>query len=547
MAIQLGSAAGIVTLDTSGVATGVQSAIGNIDTLKTNLQGIGGSMMAVGGMMSAAITLPVSLATKSAISDAEDMQNAMGKNKTVFGDNAGAVVDWAKTVTDQFGLSKQEAINGADTFGQMFNTMGVGINTSEQMSTKLVGLASDMAAFKGVDPTEMLNELQAGLVGRGMDLKKFGIDLSATKVNAEALALGFKPVNGVFTDAQLVQARYAIILQDTDKIQGYYASHTGDASEAQNNLNKAWTDALGTVGTDLLPIFVKLVQVLTSILEKFQTLPGWVRGAIEIFIGLVAVIGPILVVFGSLAMFIVSIMSLVTALGPVFGAVGTAIGALGGIFTETIIPAIMGIGDAIFGTAIPAFIALAASTIEIWGPILLIIGAVALLYWAFKTNFMGITTTVQQLWSIIKYYFSMIVNYIGGIINQAGSWGYNLIMGMVNGIKSAVGSLVAAAKNAADSAMNAIKNALGIHSPSTVMFQIGMNTGLGFLQGLEQSMNANAIAGSMMRPMQNVSTSSQMFAVNVAGGLQMHQVRSAISQNNEQILQTMVQMLRGAG
>ena len=118
MAITLGSASGIVSLDTSGVASGVQSAIGNLGSLTDNLQKVGGMMTGIGVGMSAAITVPVTLAVKSAIEDAEDLQDTMGKTKTVFGDNAGGIEDWANTAAGSFGLSKQAAEDGADTFQQ---------------------------------------------------------------------------------------------------------------------------------------------------------------------------------------------------------------------------------------------------------------------------------------------------------------------------------------------------------------------------------------------------------------------------------------------
>ena len=598
MAIQLGSAAGIVTIDASGVQSGVATATTSLNSLMGVADRVGSMMNTVGIGMSAAITVPFTLATTSAISDATDLQSSLQQTKSVFGDNAQAIIDWANTATTQFGLTEQAAISGADVFGTMFTTMGIGGQTAVDMSTKLTGLASDMAAFKGVDPTEMLNDLQSGLVGRGQALAHFGIDLRSTTVDAEAMKLGFTKVNGTFTDAQLVQARYALIMAQTTTEQGYFASHTGDAVEAQTELNAQWTKALTTLGTDLLPIFTKLVQFLTWIVEGFQKLPQWVQVGIFIFIGLVAAIGPLLIAFAGLISFIGGIVGIATALGTLGITAASAAAGLGLVVT-------------IVGTTIGALLGLL-------GSILLLAAGPALLYWAFSTNFMGISTTAQQLWAIIKYAFAngwnevsqgasnglsllrdefatystdisihtrattesltgfllekwtyfttefmsifekwrsillekwaYLVYSLQRIFNiDWGQLGINMIMGIVNGIESAVGNLVAAATTAAQAAMNAIKSSLGIHSPSTVMFQIGMNTGLGFMQGLTQSMNANAIAQTVTRPVQNSTSSKQNITIQLGGGLKINEANALLSAQSQQLMQELAGIMVGGG
>lgn len=66
------------------------------------------------------------------------------------------------------------------------------------------------------------------------------------------------------------------------------------------------------------------------------------------------------------------------------------------------------------------------------------------------------------------------------------SIGKNLLDGIINGISGAVGSLIKAAKNAATSALNAIKNKLGIHSPSRVFEnEVGKMIPPGLAKGIE--------------------------------------------------------------
>lgn len=79
-----------------------------------------------------------------------------------------------------------------------------------------------------------------------------------------------------------------------------------------------------------------------------------------------------------------------------------------------------------------------------------------------------------------------------------GSIGSNIISGIANGIAGAVGGLVNAAINAAKSAFNAAKEALGIHSPSTLFRdEIGKNMALGMGIGFERNVPTDDMETSL--------------------------------------------------
>ena len=86
----------------------------------------------------------------------------------------------------------------------------------------------------------------------------------------------------------------------------------------------------------------------------------------------------------------------------------------------------------------------------------------------------------------------------------------DFIDGLVNGIKNGTGLVIDAIKALGTSAMNALKNLLGIHSPSKVMMEFGVQTGAGFSQGIEaQSPVVEASAGGLAKAaMEGVSSPS---------------------------------------
>lgn len=75
---------------------------------------------------------------------------------------------------------------------------------------------------------------------------------------------------------------------------------------------------------------------------------------------------------------------------------------------------------------------------------------------------------------------------LNGLKGDATKAGADLGSGLVAGIRSMIGQAAAAAQNLAQSALNAVKNAMGIHSPSTVMAEVGRWTVKGLIQGLTE-------------------------------------------------------------
>lgn len=67
------------------------------------------------------------------------------------------------------------------------------------------------------------------------------------------------------------------------------------------------------------------------------------------------------------------------------------------------------------------------------------------------------------------------------------SIGKNIVQGLINGIGSMVGAVGKAIGKIADKVKGGIKGALGIHSPSRVMFEYGGYTGEGFANGISST------------------------------------------------------------
>lgn len=118
----------------------------------------------------------------------------------------------------------------------------------------------------------------------------------------------------------------------------------------------------------------------------------------------------------------------------------------------------------------------------------------------------GIINAIKQMPSKLQ---ALADQGVRGIISkfQSINWGeigMNVVRGIANGIRSAISWVVDAAKDAAVAALNAAKDFLGIHSPSTLMRdQVGKYISLGMAAGIDDY--SDSAVHSMESMAQNVS------------------------------------------
>lgn len=63
-------------------------------------------------------------------------------------------------------MSKREALEAANTFGDMFTKLGYTSDAAAVRSEDFVRMAGDFASFKNLDPSDVLLKLRSGLRAR---------------------------------------------------------------------------------------------------------------------------------------------------------------------------------------------------------------------------------------------------------------------------------------------------------------------------------------------------------------------------------------------
>lgn len=198
---------------------------------------------------------------------ASNLAEQTAKSRQVFRGFSGDVEAWAKTTSEGFGIARDQALEAAGTFGNLFRTVHLAPAEISQMSRSLVELAADLASFNNTDPDDALLALRSGLVGEAEPLRRYGARLSEARVQQEALrATGKKTAKGL-TEQEKALARYRIILEDTKTAHGDFARTQDGFANKTRKLSAAFRDLKGEIGTGLLPALTAVVDITAKAIK----------------------------------------------------------------------------------------------------------------------------------------------------------------------------------------------------------------------------------------------------------------------------------------
>ena len=198
-------------------------------------------------------------------SDLEEVQNVVDVS---FGSMADEVEAFANAAVRSYGMSALTAKKMASTFMAMSNGMDIAQEAGKNMSLQLTALAGDMASFYNVGQDIAQTALTSIFTGETESLKKFGIVLTETNLEAFALSQGIKKSYQAMSQAEKVALRYNYVLNATKNAQGDFARTSGSWANQIRLLKEQWTQFLGILGSGLIKILTPMVKALNQMLAS---------------------------------------------------------------------------------------------------------------------------------------------------------------------------------------------------------------------------------------------------------------------------------------
>lgn len=220
------------------------------------------------GVGFALIIRQLGLLSKQAINMASDLEEVQNVVDVSFGSMADQVEAFANTAVRSYGMSALTAKQMASTFMAMSNGMGIAQEAGKNMSLQLTALAGDMASFYNVEQNIAQTALNSVFTGETESLKKFGIVLTETNLQAFALSQGITKSYQSMSQAEKVALRYNYVLNATKNAQGDFARTSGSWANQIRILKEQWTQFLGILGKGLIQIVTPMVKALNQMLAS---------------------------------------------------------------------------------------------------------------------------------------------------------------------------------------------------------------------------------------------------------------------------------------
>jgi hypothetical protein len=301
MATEVGKLYYDLSIDDGKLQSGLSSADSKLQGFGSKLDSFGDKAMNIGKKMSIGVTLPiVALATygAKAFSDLNEAGNAV---TVVFGDASDKLTEFAKNASTQVGLSKRAFLEAATPMGAALQNVGYSADDAAAKSIELTKRAADMASVFNTDVSEALTAINSGLRGETEPIKRFGISLDDASVKAYAVSKGIIKAGDEMTQSQKVQVRYALLMEQSSKVQGDFINTSDGIANSQRILKAQTEDTAAKFGQNLAPAVQKLQAEGLKLLERFNALtPAQQEMAIK-GLALLAVVGPLTTAIGGLA------------------------------------------------------------------------------------------------------------------------------------------------------------------------------------------------------------------------------------------------------
>lgn len=205
---------------------------------------------------------------KSAVGAFSELEDSTAAAGVVFGDNMKQIIDQSKTAASTMGLTQQQVINAANTFGTYGKAAGLSGKDLADFATEQTKLAADMASFKGTSPEQAIEAIGAALRGETEPIRAYGVMLDDASLKAEAMAQGLiTTTKDALTPQQKTLAAQALILKQTSDAQGDFARTSDSTANVQKTLSATMEDTSAKLGSVLAPAFTNAREMALGAVE----------------------------------------------------------------------------------------------------------------------------------------------------------------------------------------------------------------------------------------------------------------------------------------
>jgi len=292
---------------------------------------LAGKFVKAGAIMTAGLTVPLVTLGSKAFSMAAEFNDAIGATDQIFKGSSNAMQFWAKNLETYYGVAEGEALTYANTMGAMLqNIGGLSEKKAAQQSQLLVELAGDLSAMFGGTTESAVQALTGALKGNNTMLDNYGMAVNDVMIKSKALEMGLIKEGTEMTLAAKQAATLALIMEQAGAATGQAERESSGASGTLKTLQTEVANLTKTLGEELLPIFVPMIQKIVEWVKEFSSLDDKTKKMIVTAGLFLAAVGPVVTFIGG---FISVIVTLVGWIGGAISAVTSFATFIGGLMT----------------------------------------------------------------------------------------------------------------------------------------------------------------------------------------------------------------------
>jgi len=486
-----------------------------MDTLSDKLGRIGGRFSKAGTIVAGG-TAAIVAGLGATIKPASDLQQMVGGVQAVFGKYANGVIKDSKRAADAVGLSSTEYDRFATLLGAQLKNAGTPLEQLGGKTKDLIGLGSDLAATFGGTTSDAVDALSAAMKGEMDPIEKYGISLNQAQLQAQAVALGLSSNSSSWTNAQKQQIILAALTKQSTDAQGQFKKQSGTVAEQQQILSAKLQNTVAKLGTSFLPMISRVaagaldlvngpgfkgftnflssnpqlilaivaglaglagvLKVAGAAMQAWSTITKVARG-VQLAFNLVMAANPIGLLILAIAALVAGLVWFFTQtktgqaiVQAVWGAIQVAIAAVVDWFQNTALPFL----KATWAGILAAFAAARAKIAQILNAIWTVIKTV----WGYTPYGLIINN-----WGKIMAFLAAIPGKVGAFFRTAINWlkqaGTNVLVGMLNGVKSGWNAVSSWISGIRQRVVSALGNA------GQFLFNAGKQVIQSFLNGLQ--------------------------------------------------------------
>lgn len=210
----------------------------------------------------------------NAIGKASEYTETLNLFTVSMGRYAEEAYNYAQKVSEVVGIDPAEWMQNQAVLNTIISGFGVAGDKAAFMSKNLTQLTYDLQSYYGealgTTTEQMSQKVQSAIAGELEPLRRLGYDLSVTRLQEEALALGIEKKVSAMNQAEKSQLRYYAMMTQVTEVQGDMGRTLEQPANMLRVLQAQLQQAARAIGSLFIPVLTKILPIAIAVANALR-------------------------------------------------------------------------------------------------------------------------------------------------------------------------------------------------------------------------------------------------------------------------------------